>query len=87
MDDFIRILLEIILEVSAVGAKSTRVPMAIRYIFLGIIISFSLSIMIFFLYLSASMDSIIIVRFLFLGVVLLIGVFVFRLIKEIVKRK
>ncbi len=87
MGELLEMVIEIVLEVAVEGAKSKRIPKAIRYIFVAIIIAFCLGVMAFLIYLMATMDNGLIVKLIFLGVVVTIGIFIFRLIKEMIERK
>ena len=48
MDELLEMIIEVIVGVAVEGAKSKRVPKAIRYFFLAIIIVFCLGVMAFF---------------------------------------
>ncbi len=87
MEDLIEIILEIFLEVATEGAKSKKVPKAIRFILFCVIATLSLSIMGLFIYFSLVIDSGIAIKLTLLGVALIIGVFLIKFIKGIIERK
>jgi len=75
MDALIEIILELIIEGAAEGAKSKSFPKTIRYILLGAIVMIFSCIMVLLIYSSIVIASGLLVRLLLFGTGLLIAVY------------